>query len=993
MKKGLLSSFAVVVLIFSVVAAEGGEVTFERYVLEGDLNNTGSVGGPVETNKNFSFVTLPNGKQVAENSMSNYEEPEALANLHAQVPPELRTIRVSAWIKTQESGGSIRSLYGTGMFYEKEIPTGLIFGFSNGRLQWKADGSNGRSHHIQSAQQVNDGVWHHVTAVSQYCGGDKAVVALYVDGKIDTGTIEYYSLMTPKKVQTDSGFGFKGQISRLELQNIESGPNYFTGSGETDKAIETDPLYDPATIPLSEKPSSVSEAVVKHEGVITIANFGAVGNGIVDDTKAILKAVAALNPTKGVDTLFFPGGTYKISQPLRLPNGVDVVGLGATIRGTGCPAIELVGDARDISFRYITIDGGPPAAIYQHSGTASHIYFERCDILAPGDGKLPPNDANDYKGRTSDGVLFTDVRDSTFLGCTSNAGRAFVAVEGYMSNLAVLRCLVKDGGSLTGFYFDTPDSGPALLLGNSVHCNMGYALTARAVQDMVVRGLTTEGMGVSLPKEAATGPMYDIRNGKRVNLEMFSLDTLQLNRPGYQHTTWEGPQLRLNGLDNTVAGTILSTTGTLQDASLESNDPNLKLWQINFPYAKLAFSGAAQKRVVVASQFSEGQYPAVVFHGEEREELSSKHLPISPEKRMEPVLWGPPLPRFNWGEMGFKSVRDYGAKGDGKTDEAPAFKQAAARSEVVYVPAGTYRLSSPFATTLPIIGDGKERTVLVADENTAIIEFPQSPPEVYSGVLSDLTFRGGKFGVYIPIQTAGWFISRVRFENPRVAGFAADSFDNGNVLVDCEFLGGQYGFVGGGWNRHFVDKTLLWRCSFDKQSENGIRIASVDGAPGVFIHTVLRDCTVRNSGSSGVVMMGHPGLFNFLDHCLIENCGQKDGAPYVSFIKCWPATALMYYTRVVHTQGPQPAVLVNVEGHVYMRFVDVEIVGAKGTTALRSDSAHAWIERVTADGNLQFPPGVRVLYADTPATLAKSTSVNYNGLWMVEWSRFSSDAQ
>ena len=83
-------------------------------------------------------------------------------------------------------------------------------------------------------------------------------------------------------------------------------------------------------------------------------------------------------------------------------------------------------------------------------------------------------------------------------------------------------------------------------------------------------------------------------------------------------------------------------------------------------------------------------------------------------------------------------------------------------------------------------------------------------------------------------------------------------------------------------------------------------------------------------------MMGHVGLYNFLDHCLIENCGQRDGAPYISYLPSAHATVVMYHTRVIHTQGPHPAVLVDVQGHHYMRLMDVQLLGTEGGVALRS---------------------------------------------------------
>lgn len=64
---------------------------------------------------------------------------------------------------------------------------------------------------------------------------------------------------------------------------------------------------------------------------------------------------------------------------------------------------------------------------------------------------------------------------------------------------------------------------------------------------------------------------------------------------------------------------------------------------------------------------------------------------------------------------GVANVRDYGAVGDGTTNDAAAFVAAAATGLTVYAPAGTYRLESGFALTEDgqrLIGDGPGMTEL-----------------------------------------------------------------------------------------------------------------------------------------------------------------------------------------------------------------------------------------------------------------------------------------
>ena len=66
---------------------------------------------------------------------------------------------------------------------------------------------------------------------------------------------------------------------------------------------------------------------------VNVLDFGAIGNGIADDTVAIQAAVTSLSAGK---VLVFPSGTYKLSSEISFngKSNIDVFGYGATIKGT-----------------------------------------------------------------------------------------------------------------------------------------------------------------------------------------------------------------------------------------------------------------------------------------------------------------------------------------------------------------------------------------------------------------------------------------------------------------------------------------------------------------------------------------------------------------------------------------------------------------------------------------------------------------------------------
>ena len=62
----------------------------------------------------------------------------------------------------------------------------------------------------------------------------------------------------------------------------------------------------------------------KNSDYVNVKDFGAIGDGITDDTAAIKSAIAYAGTIKGV--VYFPDGIYKISSTLALPSNVSIVG-------------------------------------------------------------------------------------------------------------------------------------------------------------------------------------------------------------------------------------------------------------------------------------------------------------------------------------------------------------------------------------------------------------------------------------------------------------------------------------------------------------------------------------------------------------------------------------------------------------------------------------------------------------------------------------------
>jgi hypothetical protein len=141
----------------------------------------------------------------------------------------------------------------------------------------------------------------------------------------------------------------------------------------------------------------VRTAQSKMRDVVSVKDFGAVGDGVADDTAAIQAAIDAcgaratgyFGETNGL-SIYIPWGTYKITSPLIIPNnaGISFVGDGGTKSKiwqsvNGQDAFQLSGNNYRGRFKGIHITGnqgqvGGNGKAINISGSGNQIYVEDC---------------------------------------------------------------------------------------------------------------------------------------------------------------------------------------------------------------------------------------------------------------------------------------------------------------------------------------------------------------------------------------------------------------------------------------------------------------------------------------------------------------------------------------------------------------------------------------------------------------------------------------
>lgn len=189
------------------------------------------------------------------------------------------------------------------------------------------------------------------------------------------------------------------------------------------------------------------------------------------------------------------------------------------------------------------------------------------------------------------------------------------------------------------------------------------------------------------------------------------------------------------------------------------------------------------------------------------------------------------------------SVKDFGAIGDGVTDDSQAFLNAIAENTTIKIPRGSYNLNH-VAMTIP-------NHITIVGEGAKLTELLNSKIEAHNGItIKDITFNGG---------------SKRWINNPNYGGGFNSALNGKNMIIECTPTSDNVNIE-------------YYRCVF-KNADIGSVAFHGTGATETdypIVKNVVKDCVFDN--------IAHCGVFHWLNITegaytgnTFKNIGNSDG--------------------------------------------------------------------------------------------------------------------
>lgn len=444
---------------------------------------------------------------------------------------------------------------------------------------------NGTAHIYQRGTTTYANYYLDFEAESQQTGGA-------IDLDANGGTTVYVNQLVDVEVRDSDGLVVRTFSSGAASPSIEVRSQSFTGTDyqdgaaaagnpidleavlnlwkDTNGAIDWKVLFEGSAATIQAALGSLTNAVFN----VKSPAYGATGDGTTDDTTAIINAIAAATAATAGGTVFFPPGTYRITNNFTWPADVNFLGSGMTLSIISMDAdseiISSVAATSGTNYRtmkglkFVAAQAVTTSGCCVNIQAAALLQFEDCYF-----GDADFDAAMFVVGSTAAaklkfvrcvlevthataGAVYLDQSDTDeaeFTDCR------FICPATFTGHLVFGRIL-----TFHGCYFDTSalTSGTLYCFGEdntgiTVHwlwegCYFNFAATA----NHRVAGGSTLTLGT-------TATVYELGNGGNINFHLYTTFT---------HYVWTASSTFVKSLFKTRQGMNLTTSGGATTATV-----------------------------------------------------------------------------------------------------------------------------------------------------------------------------------------------------------------------------------------------------------------------------------------------------------------------------------------------------------------------------------------------------------------------------------------
>lgn len=421
-----------------------------------------------------------------------------------------------------------------------------------------------------------------------------------------------------------------------------------------------------------------------NSGIFNVVTDGGVDNTGNTDVTALLQKIIEERP-RTIQVVYFPKGTYLVSGQIRMK-----------LDRSRSPSSHshgpwLVGQSRKETI------------IRLKDGTWTEPLYK----LEP-----DPDDDDKYPKKIDEQVVLNmgDCTNTTFnkiaRNLTINTGKNNAGAIGIMYNtsnsgfLGEVDIISEDGQGVTGLALAGVENGPGQI--RNIHIK-GFDVGIYNVTDYI-----TPSTNIWIEKPNITGIInHGMTAGENITIEMEA----------------EGPAIRnvQHGYFCLIGGTI--TGNSTNHSALETSGDGL-LYLRNVKTS--GFKGAIEKENHNITEYYTGQAAGLFYEPKTALKLPIKQTPKLPDYESDFTKWANPL--------------DYGAAGDGKTDDTEAVQKALnapGKTHVVFPYDKTFRVTKDLRLgkdIVRLVGTMGKILSSLDDEPRLIVEDGTSPVVIFEGI-------------------------------------------------------------------------------------------------------------------------------------------------------------------------------------------------------------------------------------------------------------------